>query len=305
MHTDRLRADKLRDGKLDVDVAMVRRLIAAQFPQWAGLEVRPVEMDGWDNWTFHLGDRMKVRLPSAASYVEQAEMEAHWLPKLAPHLPQPIPVPVAVGRPGAGYPWPWAVYGWLDGKVAARERIGDMRQFAGDVAAFLVALQRIDASGGPAAGKRNFYRGGPLSVYDAETRRSLDVLGGTIDTKAAVAVWEAALAASWAGPPVWVHGDIAVGNLLVRDGRLSAVIDFGSSGVGDPACDLVIAWTFLKGESRAAFRSNAPSDAAMWARARGWALWKATLVLALDLATNPSDASARSVIEAVIAEHIG
>ena len=267
--------------KFPIDAALVRRLVATQFPQWADLPVEPVAFGGWDNRTFHLGDHMTVRLPSAAAYALQVEKEQRWLPRLAPHLPLPIPVPLAMGVPAEDYPWHWSVYRWLDGEIATiethRRSAANSRRRWRD---FLVALQRIDATGGPPPGPHNFYRGGPLTVYDGETRQALAALEGRIDTGAAREVWEAALAATWRGQPVWVHGDVASGNLLVRDGVLSAVIDFGSSAVGDPACDLYIAWTFLEGESREAFRAALPLDEATWARGRGWTLWKALITLA-------------------------
>lgn len=290
----------------DITVALVRRLIAAQFPRWAGLAIRPVAFDGWDNRTFHLGADMSVRLPSAEGYAAQVAKEHRWLPQLAPLLPLPIPVPLALGVPGEGYPWQWSVYRWLDGEIASVAAIADLRAFATTLAHFLTALQRIDPTGGPPPGPHNFYRGGPLTVYDAETRQAIAALESRIDTAAATALWEAALRATWHGPPVWVHGDVAPGNLLVKEGRLSAVIDFGCSGVGDPACDLVIAWTFLSGASRDAFRAGVPVDSATWARARGWALWKALITLAPLLSTDPVKAvEPRRVIEEVLADHQG
>jgi aminoglycoside phosphotransferase (APT) family kinase protein len=290
--------------KVDIDVALVRRLVAAQFPQWADLPVTPVEFDGWDNRTFHLGNNMSVRLPSAQGYVAQVEKEHRWLPRLAPLLPLPIPTPLAMGVPGEGYPWPWSIYRWLDGEVATIRRIADLREFAVALAEFLTALQGIDPTGGPPPGPHSFYRGGSLTVYDAETRRSIAALEGQIDTAAATAAWEAALHATWQGPPVWLHGDVAVGNLLVKEGRLSAVIDFGCSAVGDPACDLTIAWTLLSGQSREAFRAGVPVDGAAWARGRGWALWKALITLAEYMHTDALKAEeARRVIGEVLAEH--
>jgi len=262
-----------------------------------------VELDGWDNRTFRLGDDMSVRLPSAEGYVPQVEKEHRWLPRLAPHLPLPIPAPIAKGEPGEGYPWPWSVYRWLDEEPAATAPITDFRQFAVDLAKFLAALYRIDATEGPTAGPHNFWRGGPLTVYDAETREAIAALGDEIDPGAATAVWETALAATWTGSPVWVHGDVAMGNLLVRDGRLAAVIDFGSSGVGDPACDTVIAWTLFTGESREAFRSTLGVDAGTWARGRGWALWKALITVAGSREMDPEKADdSRRVIAEVLAE---
>ena len=269
--------------KYPVDAELVRRLVANEFPQWAGLEVRPVASSGWDNFTFHLGDRMKVRLPSAKGYAEQTDKEFHWLPRLAPLLPLPVPTPLAVGNPALGYPWRWAVYDWIEGLTAMQREVPDLNRLAQDVAGFLLSLQRIDASGGPAPGPHNFYRGGPVSVYDGETREALAALAGRVDTATAQAIWEEALEMPYAGPPVWVHGDIATGNLLLDEaGTLKAVLDFGCCCVGDPACDLVLAWTLFEGESRRIFQESLRADRAMWARARGWAVWKALIVLAGD-----------------------
>jgi aminoglycoside phosphotransferase (APT) family kinase protein len=289
---------------VDINVALVRRLVAAQFPQWADLPIKPVRFDGWDNSTFHLGEEMSVRLPSAQGYAAQVEKEQRWLPRLAPLLPLPVPVPLAMGVPGEGYPWHWSIYRWLEGEIATLENIADLRQFAITLAQFLTALQRIDPTGGPPAGPHSFWRGGPLTVYDAETRQAIAALDGRIDADEATAVWEAAIIATWHGPPVWVHGDVAVGNLLVKGGRLSAVIDFGCSAVGDPACDLVIAWTLLSGESREAFRAGVPVDIAAWERGRGWALWKGLITLAEYIDTKPLKAiEARRVINEVLADH--
>jgi aminoglycoside phosphotransferase (APT) family kinase protein len=264
---------------LRIDVDLVRRLIAAQFPAWAGLTVTRLAI-GNDNRSFRLGDALLVRLPSAERYAPQAEKERRWLPYLARRLPLQIPAPLAIGEPSEGYPWCWQVLRWIEGDTASAAPVAYLTQFALDLAGFLAALQRIDAVGGPAAGPHSFWRGGPLATYDGETRAAIAALAGRIDALAATAMWEAALAARWGGPPVWFHGDIAPGNLIVRDGRLAAVIDFGCCGVGDPACDLVIAWTYLDSPARAAFRAALPLDDATWARARGWALWKALIVLA-------------------------
>ena len=294
----------LNTDKVHIDVSLVRRLIATQFPQWADLPVKLVELSGWDNRTFHLGEQMTARFPSAAEYSPQVEKEHRWLPKLAPLLPLPIPVPLAMGKPAEGYPWHWSIYRWLDGKTASIERINDLYQFATALAEFLVALQQIDATGGPMAGPHNFYRGGPLTTYDAETRQAIAILGDEIDANTVTAVWNAALASTWYGSPVWVHGDVAVENLLIEKGQLSAVIDFGSMGVGDPACDLAIAWTFFKGESRDAFRAAMKLDSATWARGRGWTLWKALIVCAALPGTNSSEIEkSRLIIDEVLADH--
>lgn len=234
---------------------------------------------------------MVVRLPNAPDYAVQVEKEHVWLPRLAPMLPLPIPAPLAIGGPADAYPLSWSIYRWLDGDTAAPERIADLRDFATSLARFLIALQRIDPTGGPPPGPHNFHRGGPLSTYDAEVRQAIAALEGRIDVDAATEVWEAALATTWHGAPVWIHGDVSAGNLLVQEGRLSSVIDFGMLGVGDPACDLSIAWTLFGGESRTIFRAMLPFDAGTWARGRGWTLWKALIVAAGLTDTNAVEAA--------------
>lgn len=298
--------------KVEITPALVTALIAEQFPQWAELAVSPVELDGWDNTTFRLGDELLVRLPSADGYVAQVDKEHRWLPILAPQLPLPIPEPVARGHPGVGYPRPWSIYRWLSGQPASLDQIADVEQFATDLAEFLTALYTISPAGGPSPGHHNSFRGGPLDTYDIETRRSIEALAGVIDAEAVASVWDVALAAVWDRSPVWIHGDVTASNLLVVDGRLSAVVDFGCAAVGDPACDLVMAWTFFVDESRAAFRRGLQLDDATWARGRGWALWKALITLA-EHKGRETDAeaaarrfgwrgSARTVIDEVLAD---
>jgi aminoglycoside phosphotransferase (APT) family kinase protein len=246
---------------------------------------------------------MTVRLPTAPSYVPAVGKEHRWLPVLARSLPVPVPVPLARGAPGEGYPYSWSIRRWLDGRTASVDNVADLSAFATSVADFVLALQRIDATGGPPAGAHSFYRGASLAHYEEETRRALATLDGRIDTGRAAAVWAAARGATWHGPPVWFHGDIAVGNLLVRDGKLAAVLDFGTSGVGDPACDLVIAWTLFSGDSRETFRGAVGQDPATWTRARGWALWKALITLAGDTDTNDERAAVNHhVIDEILAD---
>jgi aminoglycoside phosphotransferase (APT) family kinase protein len=294
--------------KADITPELVSSLVAAQFPRWAHLPITPVTLDGWDNRTFRLGDRLSVRLPSADAYAPQVEKEQRWLPVLAPHVPLPIPEPVATGLPGPEFPRPWSVYRWLPGEPATVDRIDDLSRFADDLSAFLRALYEIDPAGGPAAGSHSFCRGGPVSTWDRETRDAISALDTEIDAVAATEVWEAALAAKWQGPPVWVHGDVTGSNLLVLDGRLGGVVDFGCSAVGDPACDLTIAWTLFSGGSRDVFRSRLPLDDGTWARARGWALWKGLITL-LPGGAQADDAArrfgwrlgARGIVEEVLA----
>jgi aminoglycoside phosphotransferase (APT) family kinase protein len=291
------------DGRAGIDADLVRRLVAAQFPQWAHLPITPVKIDGWDNRTYRLGDAMTVRLPTAAAYAPAVEKEDRWLPILAPSLPVPVPVPLGLGEPGEGYPFRWSIRAWLDGESSSMEAIADDVDFAVGIAEFILALQRCDTTGGPMAGAHSFYRGTPPAYYDDETRQSLAVLGGRVDVPKATAVWDAALEATFDGTPAWFHGDISHGNLLVRNGKLSAVIDFGTSGVGDPACDLVIALTTFRGHARTAFRDTVAHDDGMWARARGWALWKALIGLAaLDQNQQAEQVNLR-VVDNVLADH--
>jgi aminoglycoside phosphotransferase (APT) family kinase protein len=265
--------------------------------------VKPAEFEGWDNRTYRLGESMTVRLPTASGYVPAVAKESEWLPRLAPCLPVPIPTVLGVGSPGEGYPFPWSIRRWIEGEAADRAQISDLAEFAEAIAEFLRALQACDTDGAPEAGEHSWFRGAAPAHYDEETRRCLRTLEGRIDTATAEAVWDSALEANWTGNPVWFHGDIAAGNLLVSGGQLAAVIDFGTSGLGDPACDLVIAWTMFDTESREAFRRAVAHDDGMWARARGWALWKALLGLAESDGRDPRDASNLRIVHDLLNEH--
>jgi aminoglycoside phosphotransferase (APT) family kinase protein len=234
---------------------------------------------------------MLVRFPTDEHYAAQVKKEHRWLPRLAPSLPLEIPAPLAIGKPADGYPWEWSVYRWIDGDTAAPERITDLVDFARSLARFLIALQQIDATEGPRPGRHNFYRGASLSTYDVETKQAIAILKGKLDARVATDVWNSALATNWSRAPVWIHGDISAGNLLLRGGRLSAVIDFGMLAVGDPACDLAIAWTLFSDDSRKAFHAMLPLDSGAWARGRAWALWKALIIAAGVDATNALEAA--------------
>ncbi len=262
---------------VEITTSLVKSLVSSQFPEWMHLPISPVKHGGHDNRTFHLGNQMLVRMPSGEEYAPKVAKEQFWLPRLAQHLPLPIPQPLAMGKPGEGYLWNWSVYRWIDGEPAACAKLENLEDFAKDLAAFLVAFQGIDTTGGPLP-YEDTSRGGPISIYDQETRQSIEILKNKIDAKAATRVWETALETTWSSAPVWVHGDVALGNLLVKNGRLSSVIDFGGLVTGDPACDLVIAWTFFKDKSREIFRELFGFDKGTWARARAWTLWKALIV---------------------------
>lgn len=291
--------------EVHVDAPLVRRLLAAQLPRWSSLPLRRVAGAGTDNAIWRLGDAMCVRLPRIASAAEQVEKLHTWLPRLAPHLPLRIPALLAMGAPGEGYPWPWSVCDWIEGETATLARIGDARRAASDLGYFVAALRAVDATGAPAPGSHNFHRGVPLATRDARTRAAIDELRDALDARAALRAWESALAAPpWDAAPAWIHGDLQEGNLLARDGRLRAVIDFGGLGAGDPACDLMAAWTYLPVEVRDAFRDVAGLDDAAWARGRGWALSFAVIALPYYRSSNPVLARiARRTIDAVLADH--
>jgi aminoglycoside phosphotransferase (APT) family kinase protein len=263
--------EKMHVDELEIDEALVRRLLVEQFPHWADLPLRRVEPDGTVNAIFRMGDEFSVRLARRDGPTKPGGKEFDWLPKLAPRLPVEVPVPVALGRPNGDYPWFWEVHRWVEGETVPVEEI-DAIQAARDLAAFVAALQRVDPSGGPAG------RGIPLAKRESSFRYWRARFDGD---PAVSAEWERALAApQWNGPPVWHHGDLDVRNWLVRNERICGVIDWGEMGVGDPACDVMVAWKLHSPSARDAFREALPTDDATWARARGWVVSQAVAVLA-------------------------
>jgi aminoglycoside phosphotransferase (APT) family kinase protein len=261
------------DARPRIDGELVRRLVDSQFPQWAGLPLKPLQPAGSDHAIYRLGEELSVRLPRHAGAIGQARKEFEWLPRLAPHLPLAVPVPVGVGDPDFGYPWPWAVSRWLEGEVATVETLADSSAAAVELAGFLAALQRFAPEDIPAGNAREDLTGRPLSDRDRATRLAIAEVDGVFEAAAMTELWDAALSApGWGRSPVWFHGDFHTGNLLTVDGRLSAVIDFGGLGTGDPACDLVIAFSLMSADSRAVFRDALGVDDATWTRGRGWAL---------------------------------
>jgi aminoglycoside phosphotransferase (APT) family kinase protein len=276
-------------------------LLRAQFPRWADLPIEHVPHSGTDNAIYRLGADMYVRLPRIGWAVPLVDKEQHWLPRLAPQLPLAIPQPIARGDPGEGYPWHWSVCRWIEGEAWSADGVRDLSDAARDLAKFAKALQRADTNDAPPA---DFARGVPLIKRDARFRESITEWEGVIDTDAAIDVWEAAIAApDWEHSPVWIHGDLGrPGNLLVSGGRLTAVIDFGCAGLGDPACDVSAAWALFSGESREVFRAELGVDDATWVRARGWALTR-TGTLPYYRHTNAEIVEeARLVLEAVLAD---
>ncbi|MFB7908644.1 aminoglycoside phosphotransferase family protein [Kitasatospora sp. NPDC056076] len=291
---------KMHADELDVDEELVRRMVAARFPRWAGLPVEPVDSAGTSNAMFRLGAELVVRIPRIPGAVEDIGKEYTWLRRLAPELPVAVPVPVALGEPVDGCPWEWSVLRWLDG---ANPAAGDERQpdlLAADLAGFVTAMRRADPAGAPAS-----YRSETLAARDAAVRRALAALAGEVDAAAVTALWKTALGApEHAGPPVWIHADLQPGNLLVDGGgRLAAVIDFGCAGLGDPAVDLLPAWYVLPASARDAFRTAVGADAAEWERGRGWALSVALAELDYYRDSNPRMArTARYVLGELLAE---
>jgi len=257
----------MHEDELEFDEVLVRDLLAEQFPDWSTLPLRRIEPSGTDNAIFRLGDELSVRLPRRAGPSEPGSKELEWLPRLAPLLPVEIPVPVAQGRPSDAYPWFWEIHTWIEGETLPVEEI-DAIQAARDLAALVRALQQIETDGGEPVG-----RGEPLAGRDSAFRRWLEHFDG--DPRVTTE-WERALAAPpWDGPPVWHHGDLDCRNWLVRESRVGAVIDWGSMGVGDPACDVMVAWKLHSAAARDAFRDALPTDDATWQRARGWAVSQA------------------------------
>ena len=259
---------------MKIDTNLVQKLIAEQFSQWKSLPIYPVTQSGWDNRTFHLGEEMVIRLPSAEEYEPQIQKEYQWLPWLSRQLGFEITQPIALGKPSSTYPWHWSVNRWIEGESASRQNINDMKCFAEALGKCLKELQSLDATGGPLAGAHNFYRGGSLKVYDEEVRLAIPKIQNSCEQSLAISLWQDALSSEWGLIPVWVHGDIAVGNILVHSGKFHALIDFGQLAIGDPACDLVIAWNFFSAEERSVFKKAVQLDHDTWMRALGWAFWK-------------------------------
>jgi aminoglycoside phosphotransferase (APT) family kinase protein len=290
---------KMHADEPDLDAPLVRRLVARRFPRWAGLPVRRLASAGTENAMFRLGTDLVVRLPRRAAAVPDVRREQLWLSRLGPLLPVAVPEPLGVGEPDEGFPWPWSVCRWLEGRNPVAGAVEDPESLAGELGAFVRALRRIPAQDGPAG-----YRGGPLRDRGEPTRAAVAELGARVDTEAVTALWHEALRApEHTGPPVWAHGDLTPGNVLVDGGRLSAVIDFGTAGVGDPAVDLIVAWNLLPPDARDIFREAVGADDAEWARGRGWALSIALVALPYYRATNPALAdNSRHVIAEVLAE---
>lgn len=273
----------MHDGEVPIDSDTVRRLIAGQFPHLLDLPVTEVRSTATVNAVYRLGDRLCVRLPRMEQWAQDLDKECHWLPRLAPRLSLQIPRPVAKGHKGGSYPFPWAVFEWIDGQPYSDELVADERQAARDLARFVTELHGIDEPPDAPRGGRK-----PLRDLDAVTRTAITAAAGVIDAGAALAAWQHACAGPvWDGVPTWIHSDLLRPNLLVRDGRLCAVLDFGGAGVGDPATDVIAAWSVFGRRGRETFRQALDVDAATWSRARGIALHQAALIIPYYQRTNP------------------
>lgn len=263
-----MRVPRRHEDEVETDVALVRSLLREQFPEWAELPLRPVAESGTVNALYRLGDELAVRIPrNRPSLWSDLDDELTWLPRLAPLLPVRVPVPVAKGAPGHGYPHEWGIFEWLPGENPAP---GDVPEsLAEELAEFVRALHSLDLPGAPGS-----VRGDDLARFDEFTRANLKALAGELDTVRAEAMWDEALTVPpWPQEQVWIHADLMPGNLLLEDGHLAAVIDWGGSGMGDPAVDLIPAWNVLDARGRETFRAALDYDEDTWARARGWALW--------------------------------
>jgi aminoglycoside phosphotransferase (APT) family kinase protein len=297
-------AKKIHADQIDTDERLVRRLLADQFPHWADLPVTAVPSSGTENAIYRLGDEMGVRLPYRPVKDEQLEKLDRWLPMLAPHLPLSVPEPRARGAPSREYPASWSIVRWLDGEEATPDRLDDPLAAARTLAEFVRALVSIEPTDGPVPGNHNFWRGVPLAARDEVTRKRIRDSEGLVDTAAVLRAWEHDLRAPvWDGPATWLHCDLAPDNMLLNGGRLSAVIDWGGLGVGDPAIELLPAWNLFRGASREAYRELLGFDDATWARGRGLALSTAIVALPYYIDTIPVRASrAKAVIREVLAD---
>jgi aminoglycoside phosphotransferase (APT) family kinase protein len=274
--------NKMHAHERAIDKNLVKRLLAQQFPQLAKLPIEPISSAGTDNAIYRLGNKMIIRLPRIASAAPHIVKEYTWLPRLAPYLSLAIPVPIAQGKPTEKYPWPWLIYQWLAGKNGTQVSF-DLHQAAIALGNFVIDLHNIDTTNAPLSARSR-----PLHTVDHEVRAALNALHGTIDVAAATKAWAKILATPpWDGTPVWTHADLHAGNILVTRRKISAVIDFGMAGIGDPACDMMAAWTLLSAQTRDIFRSIVHTDDATWQRGRGWALSFGLIALPYYKDTNP------------------
>jgi aminoglycoside phosphotransferase (APT) family kinase protein len=289
----------MHEGEVDIDLDVVSRLVAAQFPELADHPISVVRSTGTVNALFRLGDRLCARLPRVEHWARNLDTEWEWLPRLSPRLSLLIPEPVAKGEPTSWYPFSWAIYNWIDGSPYSDELVDDEERAAKDLARFVFELRSLDAEvGAPRGGRR------PLRELDLLTREAIESSGDVIDRDAALAAWELALEApAWDGEPTWIHSDLLRPNVLVDEGRICAVIDFGGVGVGDPAADLIPAWSVFGRVGQETFRGALDADDGTWNRARGFALHQAAMIIPYYPETNPEFvALAKRTVEEILAD---
>ena len=289
---------RVHAGEIDIDVDLVHALVAGQFPELSDQPIVEVRSTGTVNAVYRIGERLYSRLPRVAHWVADLDREWQWLPQLAPRLSLPIPQPVARGRPSGRYPFPWAIYRWLEGETYADGLVDDETEAARDLARFVAELRGIDPAGAPRGGRK------PLRELDRDTREVIDAARGVIDAEAALAAWRRSLEAPvWDGTPGWIHSDLLRPNVLVVGGRISAVLDFGGAGIGDPASDVIAAWSVFGPAGREAYRDALDVDDGTWHRARGIALHQAAVIIPYYAVSNPRFvALAQRTVEEIIAD---
>lgn len=275
MHTNQPNAEQLY-----VSLSLAKALVTSQFPKWSKLDIWPIPSSGTDNTIFRLGENMCLRFPKFMRTEINLKKEYIWLPRLTP-LPLQIPKPLAMGIPEMDYPCNWCILSWIDGNTAATNHFFDDHRAAKVIGEFINALQLVDTDGGPKSGPHNNHRGVPLIERNQLTREAILKLNAEFEESNLLGLWEETLEVPpWNKAPVWLHGDIHSDNMLTNSGHLNAVIDFGLSGVGDPACDLMVGWTQFNPKTRNSFRKSIRVDDTTWDRGKGWALSWAVIALA-------------------------
>lgn len=280
---------------MNITLDLTKKLIATQFPEYEGLTVTEVEKQGHDNRTYRIGKELLIRMPIDHNYALKVPIENEILPELAKNLSIPIPKPIKMGAPTDYYPYHFSIYEWIEGTSLNHSSLNEpeINKLAIDLALFLNDLRKTSITQKVKPGQHNWWRGAHPSVYDRDTHQQIDKLKTYIDHKQALSLWNKACKTKWDKAPVWIHGDYAPGNILIKNGKLNGVIDFGCTAQGDPACDLTIAWTYFSGKSRDAFIEIINLDENTWLRARAWALWKATF----ELCNNQNINSGYSLIQ--------
>jgi aminoglycoside phosphotransferase (APT) family kinase protein len=298
---------RMHADELDISTELVAALISQQFPHLAHLPIKKLSSAGTENTIFRLGAELAIRMPRVPSAAKQAEREAIWLPRLANHLSLAVPEPIELGRPTEEFPHHWAICRWLKGENAFVRPATDLNESARVLARFVRSLHQAPVEGDTSLIATTSGRGVDLIHRDSATRDAIKTCEGLADTATLTALWDDALAApEWSGRSLWLHGDIHVGNLLTERGRITGMIDWGCLGLGDPACDLMVAWSMLDRESREIFRTALDVDDASWIRGRAWAISVAVIALPYYIETNPLlVAISRHSIAEAVADFLG